>query len=107
MIGNLIKQRRIELGMTQEELAHKLGYKSKSSINKIELGQHGISQKQINDFAAALECSPLLFIENVLHEEHTSDIVLDYAKKLYEMSPEMRDNVMQYIDFLTRRGNET
>lgn len=36
MIGNLIKQRRLELGMTQEELAHKLGYKSKSSINKEE-----------------------------------------------------------------------
>ena len=43
MLGNFIKQRRIELGMTQEDLAHKLGYKSKSSINKIEMGINGIS----------------------------------------------------------------
>lgn len=32
-IGQRIKQRRIELGMTQEELAHKMGYASKTSIN--------------------------------------------------------------------------
>ena len=35
-IGERIKLRREELQMTQEELAQKLGYKSRSSINKIE-----------------------------------------------------------------------
>lgn len=30
MLGDFIKQRRLELGMTQEDLTHKLGYKSKS-----------------------------------------------------------------------------
>lgn len=53
MVGNIIRQRRIELGMTQDELAQKLGYKSRSSINKIEMGANGISQSQIKDFAAA------------------------------------------------------
>lgn len=37
-IGQRVKIRREELGMSQEELATKVGYKSKSSINKIELG---------------------------------------------------------------------
>ena len=36
-IGQRIKQRREELQISQEELAHKIGYKSRSSINKIEL----------------------------------------------------------------------
>ena len=36
-IGQRVKIRREELGMSQEELAKKIGYKSKSSINKIEL----------------------------------------------------------------------
>ena len=31
-----IKERRESLGMSQEELAKKLGYKSRSTINKIE-----------------------------------------------------------------------
>lgn len=38
-IGERIKRRREELGLTQEELAKKCGYKSRSSINKIELSR--------------------------------------------------------------------
>ena len=41
-IGNNIKARRTALKMTQEELAAKMGYKSKSTINKIELGINDI-----------------------------------------------------------------
>lgn len=32
-----IKSRRTELGLTVEELAHKMSYKDKSSISKIEM----------------------------------------------------------------------
>ena len=39
-IGERIKERRIELGYTQDELAKKCGYKSRSSINKIELSRN-------------------------------------------------------------------
>ena len=35
-VGERIKRRRIELDMTQEELAKKVGYKSRSSILLIE-----------------------------------------------------------------------
>lgn len=35
-VGEKIKQRRIELDMSQDELAKKCGYKSRSSIQKIE-----------------------------------------------------------------------
>lgn len=35
-IGQRIKVRREELNMSQEELAKRIGYKSRSSINKIE-----------------------------------------------------------------------
>ena len=37
-IGNRIKQLRIERNMSQDELARKCGYTSRSTINKIELG---------------------------------------------------------------------
>lgn len=53
-----IKQRRIELGMSQEELAFKLGYKSRSSINKIEMGDNDIPQSKILAFANALDTTP-------------------------------------------------
>lgn len=53
-----IRQRREELGMTQDELARKMGYKSRSSINKIEKGENDIPQSKIMAFAAALETTP-------------------------------------------------
>lgn len=52
-----IKIRREELGMSQQDLATKLGYKSRSSINKIELGENDIPQSKIAAFAMALETS--------------------------------------------------
>nr|DAQ49139.1 MAG TPA: Repressor protein CI [Caudoviricetes sp.] len=62
-IGNRIKNKRVELNMTQEELALKSGYTSRSSINKIELGLVDIPQSKIASIATALDVSPayLLF----------------------------------------------
>ena len=57
-IGERIKLRREELQMTQEELAQKLGYKSRSSINKIELGGNELTQRKIMDIAHALQTTP-------------------------------------------------
>jgi transcriptional regulator with XRE-family HTH domain len=49
---------RKRLGMTQEELAKKMGYKSKSTINKIELGINDIPQSKIVQFAEVLGTTP-------------------------------------------------
>ena len=57
-IGERIKHRREELGLSQEELAHKLGYKSRSSINKIELDSRQRAQKHIKAIADALNTTP-------------------------------------------------
>lgn len=57
-IGERIKARREELGMTQDELAKKAGYKYRSSINKIELGGQRLPQKKIVEIARALRVTP-------------------------------------------------
>lgn len=44
-IGNRIKQRREYLGLSQEELARRLGYTSRSTVNKIEKGINDITQR--------------------------------------------------------------
>lgn len=53
-LADKVKQRRIELGLSQEELAQRMGYSSRSSINKIENGR-AVSQKIIAKLADALE----------------------------------------------------
>lgn len=57
-IGKRIKEKRIELGITQEELAAKLGYKSKTTIAKIEKGTNDITQSRVVDFANVLNTTP-------------------------------------------------
>lgn len=57
-IGQRIKQRREELCMSQDELAKKIGYKSRSSINKIELDLYNLKQSKIKAIADALETTP-------------------------------------------------
>lgn len=53
-IGERIRQRRIELGMSQDELAKRCGYKSRSSINKIELSRD-LPLKKAQQFANILD----------------------------------------------------
>lgn len=57
-IGERIKARREELGMSQDELARMVGYKWRSSINKIELGGQRLPQKKIVEIARALRVTP-------------------------------------------------
>lgn len=57
-IGKNIAKRRIEIGLTQEELAKRMGYKSKTSINKIEKGINDIPQTKIVKFAEVLRTTP-------------------------------------------------
>lgn len=57
-IGKRIKEKRMELGITQEDLASKLGYKSKTTIAKIENGTNDITQSRVVDFANALNTTP-------------------------------------------------
>ena len=57
-IGERIKKRREELKMTQEELALKLGYASRSSLNKIESNERNLTQSKIKAIAEALYTTP-------------------------------------------------
>ena len=57
-IGDRIKNRRLELNMTQDELAKKLGYKTRGSVTKIECGYQNLTQPKIVDMAKALDTTP-------------------------------------------------
>ena len=80
--------------MTQEELAAKMGYKSKSTINKIELGKNDIPQSKIVQFAEVLHTTPkalmgweninpaeqAIFEARILKDEELMEMVKMYLK---------------------------
>lgn len=85
-IGERIKLRREELGMTQVELANKIGYASKSSINKIELNVQNLRQSKIKAIADALNTTPAYIMgwEDIpdripMSEFHTIPLFADVA----------------------------
>lgn len=55
--GDRIRNRRLELGLTQEELAKKMGLAGKSTISKIESSGNEVSLKQVRKYAEALNCT--------------------------------------------------
>ena len=81
-IGDRIKARREELGISQEELAKKVGYKSRSSVNKIEIDGRGLPQGKIVAFAKALQTSPAYLMGWTAEE--ASDVIADLANTALE-----------------------
>lgn len=61
-LGKRIKKRRIELNLTQEELAQRMGYKSKAAICKVESGEDNITSDRIRKFSDALETTPAVLM---------------------------------------------
>lgn len=106
-VGENIMIIRKQLGWTQEELAHKMGYKSRSAINKIELGVNDIPQSKIVKFAEVLGTSPAVLMGWVSEEAGKKNDQLDelikrlrtdpafYAvvEKLARATPEQRDSI--------------
>lgn len=89
-LADRVRMRREELNLSQEELAQRMGYKSRSSINKIECGRE-ISQKVIVRLADALGVKPAYlmgwdedieeqaeFEASVLLDDDVMDLVHNY-----------------------------
>ena len=56
-INDRIRERRFELGMTQEELAEKMGFKTRASVSRLEGGDRNIPLSKLKKLAGALETS--------------------------------------------------
>ena len=95
MIGAIIRRRRIELGLSQEELAERCGFKSKSSINKMEAGVQGLPQSKIIAVAKALETTPGYIlgwegVEDSQQQEYYTDEVTAQIAEDMATNPNLR-----------------
>ena len=86
-IGKRIKAKREELGITQEELAQRLGYKSKTTIAKIENGINDIVQSKVVEFASALNTTvPYLmgWLDTAQETRPTQSEIEKFKENTYE-----------------------
>ena len=63
MIGDRIKTLREKLGLSQEELARRVGYTDRSSVAKVESGDVDIRAGKLKDWAMALGVSVGFLLE--------------------------------------------
>lgn len=108
-IGDRIRKRREELGYTQDELAKKLGYKSRSSVNKVEMARE-IPMKKVKLYSEVLDISvPCLMgweDVDVVVETAETDVALsnmsnrlkEYALRLAMLNAEDQEMIMKMID---------
>ena len=61
--GKLIRKYRKESGLTQGELAKKLGYADHTAISHIELGKRDIPRSAVTEFAEILKIDPSILLD--------------------------------------------
>lgn len=110
-IGERIREKRETLGMTQEDLAFKLGYAGRSSVNKVENAEE-VSMKKIKKYAEALNTTVAYLMgwedEEIIIQNVEMDIALtnmekrvkEYALKLSALPKEKQEQIMNLIDML-------
>ena len=108
MIGDNIKRFREERGWTQEELALKMGYSSKSTINKIEKNINDISQTKIEKFAQVFDCDPTELITSKSATSVSRDLDRERkADELYsryeKLSPDDQKMFLMLLDKIQPR----
>ncbi|MBU5469164.1 helix-turn-helix domain-containing protein [Falcatimonas sp. MSJ-15] len=96
-IGKRIRLKREELNMTQEELASRLGYKSKTTIAKIENGTNDIVQSKVAAFADVLNTTPAYLMgwteePNMQEVTFSSRDKQDIAKRLEATLNDLESN---------------
>lgn len=111
--GERIKKFRMDRGLTQDELAKLVGYKSRSSINKIELDKQELVQSSIVAFSKALNVSPLelLGIEDEISETGKSrprseEEWTALEEKLMLLSESDLEKLNEYVDSLISEHEE-
>ena len=82
-VGENILRIRRSLGWTQEDLAKRMGYKSKSTINKIELGINDIPQSKIAKFAEVLGTTPAHLMGWKEEEKSSTDLTLTTEEQVF------------------------
>ncbi len=92
-----IKLRRTELNISQQELAKRTGYNSRSSINKIEQGVNDIPQSKIKIFAEALDVAPAWLFGYEDNSNYNFEVVKLYNRLDDIDKAEIRGTIKQML----------
>lgn len=113
-IGERIKIRRKELGLTQEELAHRLGNKSRASVCTVENDKEDLTTTRIQQYADALECTPSYLMgwdeadkkAKQILDEYVTDNLSSDDRELLELYHIASPEAKAVVDFALKRNQQ-
>lgn len=104
-VGKRIKARREQLGLTQDDLAKRLGYTSKSAVCKAEKDDSDMTTTRIQKYADALSCTPgyLMGWEEEKHDivltaENDVELIIEFHKLNDDNKKRLSDYMKLLID---------
>ena len=100
-----IKKRRLELNMSQQDLAEAVGYKGKSMISQVENGQIDLPITMVKKFAEALkiDAGDLMGWED-FEIAHDGNILYDKKAALKELLKDFEDIELEQEEKLKLKG---
>ena len=102
-IGEKIKKRRLEIGMSQRELARQMGYTDNSTLARIEKGTVDVSQSKIVQFSKVLNCT-IAYLMDWEETEKKNDQIVELVTRLRKDEDFL--NVVQSINNLQPKQYE-
>ena len=106
-VGDRIREKRIELGLSQEEVAKRMGLSGRSSVTRLEKSED-ITLKNVKRIADALGCS-YSYIMGWEDEEISAKVAADllddpemvgYVSKLMRLDEKSKKQIYSLIDLL-------
>lgn len=104
-VNTRIRQCRMDLGMSQEELAEAVGYTGRSAIARIESGRNKVSISKIPIFAKALHTTEA-YLLGVDSKKSAEEAIITYAQNsTTDTAKKLRDHLLSAMKLLEAEQN--
>lgn len=94
--GKKIKEKRLQQGLTQEQLAERAGISPKS-LSQVELGNNFISAENLEQICNALNIQPKSLFD--FEKENTEEII-EYVFAKLKQNPTLLDKIYKIISII-------
>ena len=105
-VGDRIRQQREAKGITQLELARRIGYTTTGAISLIESGKRDLSLDKVREIAKALDVTPhwlMGWSDSPLEIKTDLELTIE---ELEGLNPEQLARIRDYIQFVKFEGDK-
>lgn len=102
-LGNLIQITRIRMGMSQKDLAKKLGV-TFQQVQKYETAGNRIAASRLKSIANAFEIQMSALLDEATKPYLYDEQILYVIRQMYRMNPVKRKLILQIVDAITNNN---